>query len=183
MPFKFCLIFTLIAPLLSCNNNKPPSSAGAVHAARQDPTSPPATGTDAVRSEYLSLLTEIRPGNRLGMDSWTMNCEHLFADEGELRDRVIAFVRRPQALDLLYARLLEPQADPEEILVVVQLLVYHGQYHLDGDELLSSTNADAVDRAIAEGRPSWVLKQYPALPVLELITYSVGKSKTGSPLG
>ena len=98
-----------------------------------------------------------------------MNSEHLFAGEGELRDRVIEFVRQPGALDMLFNRLLAEKIDDSEQLAVAELLVYFGQYRVSGDERLWSDRAQRVLAAVNQGRFDAAEKKYPEAPIKEQI--------------
>jgi len=131
----------------------------------------------AVQQEYASLHALIRVNNERGMDAWTMNSEHLFAGEGDVRDRVIRFVRMAPALDMLYGRLLDPATDADEVLVIAELLVYHGQYHLPGDDRLKSQKTDALKRAVDAGRLKDAQRMYPDAPIKDHVLYSIEKAR------
>lgn len=132
-------------------------------------TAPVANTQPALRPEYDALLKELGAYNAEGMDSWTMNSEHLFAGAGDLRDRAISFVRRRGALDLLFSRLLDEKADAPEVLADAELLVYFGQYRLDGDQRLWSERAREVLEAVDKGRLANAEAKYPRAPIKEQV--------------
>jgi hypothetical protein len=129
-----------------------------------------------VQEEYRRLLEEIKAYNAEGIDSWTMNSEHLFVGVGDLRDRVISFVRREGTLDLLFATLIDERVGDAEVLAIAELLVYFGQYDQKGDESILSTKAPIVAVAIDKGRLGAAEKRFPGIPIKSRIMYAVQKS-------
>ena len=119
-----------------------------------------------------------------------MNSEHCLliddedashiVEEGESADpshflqaKVIAFVRRPGALDYIFGRLLDANPDDQEVLAAAQLLIYAGQYYTRLDEVLpESRRAAEVLNAAEEGRFGSAEKRWPQAPIREKIEHA-----------
>jgi hypothetical protein len=53
-----------------------------------------------------------------------------------LLQKMIAFVRRPGALDSIFGRLLDPKVDDDEVLAAAEILIYAGECYERPDEIL-----------------------------------------------
>ena len=128
------------------------------------------------------------------LNSWSMNCEHLFLYGGSpddpLADRVIDFDRRPGAIDFLFDRLLDKHATDSEILIDAELLVYYGDYTkprlIDGDlnvnydEIVSGgKRAKELSEAATNGRFASAEKHYANAPIREKIMNAVTRALNG----
>ena len=133
-------------------------------------------------AEFLKLEGEISEynGTPPRLSGWVLNSEHLFADADSddpesLLQRVIGFSRKPGALDLLFDKLLQKQSTAVDKLVVTEILVYFGQYHLPGDDALRSVKARDVERALQDGLYAELDKQSDA-PIQRFIQYAVDRA-------
>ena len=146
-------------------------------------------------AEYANLLRRAEKENVKHpemLNAWGMNCEHcLFVDDEDapllakqdsdttnllLQAEVIAFVRRPGALDYIFNALLSGNLNDAEVLADPQILVYAGEYYgeVNGkerrDEILPpNTRAVEILEAAQKGRFNSAEKRWPEAPIREKI--------------
>jgi hypothetical protein len=170
-----------------------PCSRVATEPATTQSTTQPAT-QPGLATEYANLLRRAEKYNKRHpqQSAWSMSADHcLLVDDEDipyilrreedttyltLNHRIIAFVRRPGALDLIFTRLLDGNPDDEEILADAQMLVYAGSYVeiCDGrerrDEVLPrSRRAGEVLDAAEKGRFISAERRWPDAPIREKI--------------
>ena len=172
--FIFCFAAHAIASA-GCANSTDHSKDATPTTRANGPTTEP-----ALDAQYATLARDIVEYNgtppRIG--AWTLNSEHLFLGIDDplapdsLRQRTIRFSRRPGALNFLFARLVAPTTSPEDQLVITEILVFFGQYHLPGDEAIRAPAALEARGALQRGAFIQLDKRFDA-PVQRMISYSV----------
>jgi hypothetical protein len=154
------------------------------------PTEPPTKPIliDSVVDEYARLSQDIAEyhGEPPRMNAWTLNAEHLFLgtddpfEPGSLRQRAIRFSRRPGALDMLFTKLASPDASANTLLTITEILVFYGQYHLAGDEMIAAPAAADADRLLKSGAFAYLDKRFDA-PVQRMLSYAINKAVHRTP--
>jgi hypothetical protein len=136
--------------------------------------------TSQIGAEYARLLSRAREYNAANpeMNRWMMNSEHCFlVGSGEdIRDpdllisRVIAFVRRPGALDLIFGRLLDKEVSDDEVLADAEMLVFAGEdYERAGEILPESKRAKEILDAAEHNKFSSAENHFPQSPIRQKI--------------
>jgi hypothetical protein len=92
-----------------------------------------------------------------------------------LTQRAIRFSRQPGALNLLFSKLSSSKASAEEVLIITEMLVFYGEYHVAGDESIEAPAAADVDRLLKEGRFAEVEKKFDA-PIQRVLSYALDKA-------
>jgi hypothetical protein len=135
--------------------------------ARPTASDPPSQRHDVVLDdEYARLRKGIAKWNaEFEPHAWWMNSEHLFMYEEELMADVIAFNRRPGALEFLFEKVIDPRTGDQELLEIAEILVYFGGHPEPGDERIRSDRSEAVVRALDAGRAHAAEAKYPGAPV------------------
>jgi hypothetical protein len=140
-------------------------------------TTQPAT-SPSLEEQYTFLLSRAKDFNARCSDinPWIMDVEHCFLTrlkEGSpdlLRTEVIAFVRTPGAMDLLFDRLLGQGADDAEVLAIAEMLMFAGEHRETPDERIGrSYRAKAALDAANEGKFLATERRYPKAPIREKI--------------
>jgi len=146
------------------------------------------TTEPSVDTQYADLLRKAEGYNQQNpdMDGWLMNCEHCFlvpasGDVGDmLQDRVIAFVRRPGALNYVFGRLLDGHPADEAILADSQFLIFAGEYfEHNGEVIPGGIRASELLRAAETGRFAAAEKHYPKAPIREKIVIAAKRALSG----
>lgn len=145
-------------------------------------TSPAPVKSESWIDEYDQLVKEIVEYNGpspVQIGAWTMNTEHLFpgdlTDPNILRNRVIRFLRKPGVLNGLFEKLAAPQISAESTLIIAEMLVFFGQYHVAGDEGIKAPAAADVDRLLKRGAFADLDTMFDS-PVQRVLSYSVDKA-------
>jgi hypothetical protein len=113
------------------------------------------------------------------MDGWWMTTEHLFVYDVRLQSDVVEFVAQPPNDRMLLGRLTAPQINPNEVLAIVQLLVYFntssaitGPLHCDG------VVAD-LEASLANGHFAEAERKYPNAQINRIVREACFKARTG----
>jgi hypothetical protein len=129
----------------------------------------------AVAARYAELVRDAEAYNADNpeMSKWLMNGEHCFvagAVDPDLQDRVIAFVRDPEGLDLIFDRLLDSHPGDLEVLIDAQFLIYAGGYRKTPDEIIEGgKRAQELLTAAENGRFRDAERRYPTAPIRQRI--------------
>ena len=110
-----------------------------------------------------------------------MNSDHLFVGLDDdlpenLRDRAIAYSRLPGGLQFLYDKLRDERSSTVDVVAVVEILVYYGEFDVSGDETIPLTTFPPYESLISSEQVSRAIQAYRDAPIKEVLLLACRKT-------